>query len=584
MDADVIVIGAGPGGLACAAYLSALGRRVIVVDRHTVPGGNMSCFTHRDPASGQEYEFDVGLHYLGGCEPRGTIRSVLDPLGVRPKYLPMDASGYDTLLFDDGPVSEFRVPAGLTQYREALLAAFPDERSAVDEYIGLLRDVRRVMAAGARRPGLTQVPGLVMPGYRTLRLMNATLGQVFDRVGASPRLRTVLAGINGTYGVPPARASFFVHAGVFLHYAGGAWYPQGGGQPIADALARVIRDHGGEVHLRTQVESILVSEGAVRGVRVRRPAAERRMGLPDEITAPVVVSDADLKRTFLELLPADALSAKLRTRTSRMSMAAPLYVDYLILDRDLAAEGAPNTNWWVYPHDDLDAAYSAAAAGRMTGSAFAYLTSASLKDPTNSRLARPGQTNIQIMTAAPADHRFWGLHGRGPTAGESYRRNPEYVQRKQQLHEALLRTAERAIPGISDAVVYHESATPITHERFVRSTGGTSYGLAATPSQMLLKRPGPKTPVKGLWLVGASTRYLHGIAGTLGGGMMTAATRGRRAAVGAAASGTAGRVAPGAGLPPAAASGVGSRSRQGGLRVRTLRCAARAPAHSRRLS
>ena len=521
MDADVIVIGAGPGGLACAAYLSAVGKKVIVVDRHTVPGGNMSCFTHRDPATGQEYEFDVGLHYLGDCGPRGSLRSVLDPLGVRAEYLPMDQAAYDTLLFGDG--QEFGVPAGLSEYQQALVAAFPTERAAIDEYVGLLRDVRTVMRAGARRPGLRQLPGLAMPGYRTLRLMSATLGDVFDRIGASPRLRAVLAAINGTYGLPPSRASFFIHAGVFLHYAGGAWYPRGGGQPLADALARVVRNHGGEVLLRTQVEEILVADGAVRGVRVRRPAADRRRGLSDEITATTVVSDADLKRTFLEMLPPDALPESLRRKTSRMSMAAPLFVDYLILDRDLVAEGAPNTNWWVFPDDDLDAAYSAAAAGRGTDTAFAYLTSASLKDPGNPRLARPGQTNLQVMTLAPASHRFWGLQGRGPTAGESYRRSPEYLRRKQEYHEALLRTAEAAIPGISESVVYHEAATPITHERFVRSTGGTSYGLAATPSQMLLKRPGAKTPVKGLWMVGASTRFLHGIAGTLGGGMITAA-------------------------------------------------------------
>ncbi len=519
MDADVIVIGAGPGGLACGAYLSALGRRVVVVDRHTVPGGNMSCFTHRDPATGQEYEFDVGMHYLGDCGPRGTIPSVLEPLGVRAEYLPMDPTGYDTLLFGDG--DEFRVPAGLDNYREALREAFPAERAAVDQYVGLLRDVRTMMRAGLRRPKLTQLPGLALPGYRMWRLLNATLGNVFDRIGASPRLRTVLAAINGTYGLPPSQASFFIHAGVFLHYAEGAWYPRGGGQPIADALARVIRDNGGEVLLRTQVEEILLADGAVRGVRVRRPAADRRRGLGDEISAPVVVSDADLKRTLLELLPADALPDGLRRRTTGMGMAAPLYVDYLILDRDLAAEGAPNTNWWVYPDDDVDGAYAAAAAGGT--SAFAYLTSASLKDPANTRLARPGQTNLQIMTVAPADHAYWGLHGAGPTAGESYRRDPVYRQRKDEHHEALLRAAERAIPGISDAVVYHESATPITHERFVRSTGGTSYGLAATPAQMLRNRPGMRTPVDGLWMVGASTRTLHGIAGTLGGGMLTAA-------------------------------------------------------------
>ena len=87
-----------------------------------------------------------------------------------------------------------------------------------------------------------------------------------------------------------------------------------------------------------------------------------------------------------------------------------------------------------------------------------------------------------------------------------------------------MRSAERAIPGISDSVIYSESATPITHERFVRSTGGTSYGLAATPDQMLLKRPSARTAIKGLWIVGASTRYMHGISGTLGGGMLTAAS------------------------------------------------------------
>ncbi len=521
MDADVIVIGAGPGGLACAAYLSALGKHVIVVDRHTVPGGNMSCFTHRDPATGQEYEFDVGLHYLGECGPRGSIPSVLAPLGVRPDYLPMDQSGYDTLMFGDG--QDFAVAAGLDNYEATLLSAFPAERAAVEQYLRLLKDVRAMMRAGMRRPGLTQLPGLAMPAYRMLRLMNATLGDVLDSIGASPRLSSVLAGINGTYGLPPSRASFFVHAGVFLHYANGAWYPRGGGQPIADALTRVVRDNGGEVLLRTQVEEILVTDGAVRGVRVRRPAADRRRGLDDEVSAPIVVSDADLKRTFLELLPPEALPADLRRKTSRMTMSAPLYVDYLILDRDLVAEGKPNTNWWVYPDDDLDAAYSDAAAGRMSGTSFAYLTSASLKDPGNPRLARPGQTNLQVMTVAPSDHRFWGLQGRGPVGGESYRRNPQYLRRKEQFHESLMRAAERAIPGISDAVVFHESATPITHERFVRSTGGTSYGLAATPAQMLRKRPGSKTPITGLWMVGADTRFLHGIGGTLGGGMLTAA-------------------------------------------------------------
>jgi all-trans-retinol 13,14-reductase len=71
LEPDVVVVGAGLGGLTTAAYLAAAGRRVVVVDRHYVAGGNATVFTH------DGYEFDVGVHYLGDCEPGGLIQSVL---------------------------------------------------------------------------------------------------------------------------------------------------------------------------------------------------------------------------------------------------------------------------------------------------------------------------------------------------------------------------------------------------------------------------------------------------------------------------------------------------------------------------
>jgi len=70
--------------------------------------------------------------------------------------------------------------------------------------------------------------------------------------------------------------------------------------------------------------------------------------------------------------------------------------------------------------------------------------------------------------------------------------------------------------------VFRETATPITHERFTWSTGGTSYGIECTPDQFLFNRPSPATPVRGLFLAGASTTGAHGIVGTMGGGLMTA--------------------------------------------------------------
>jgi phytoene dehydrogenase-like protein len=115
------------------------------------------------------------------------------------------------------------------------------------------------------------------------------------------------------------------------------------------------------------------------------------------------------------------------------------------------------------------------------------------------------------MSLAPASHQFWGV-------GAGLERGEHYLERKRQMRDRLVRSAERAIPGFADAIVYEESATPITLERYMRSTGGTSYGIAGTPAQMGLGRPGPRTPIDGLFLAGASTRSVHGVTHAMLGG------------------------------------------------------------------
>ena len=88
-----------------------------------------------------------------------------------------------------------------------------------------------------------------------------------------------------------------------------SYYPCGGGSAITEQLSRVIREHGGEMELGTEVSNFLVTDGAVRGVRVRSASLDAAAEPARDIVAPVVVSAMDIKATFLDLLPADAVSS-----------------------------------------------------------------------------------------------------------------------------------------------------------------------------------------------------------------------------------------------------------------------------------
>ena len=71
-DYDVIVIGSGMGGLASAALLSQMGKKVIVLEQHYTAGG----FTHAYDRNG--YEWDVGVHYIGDMAGHSTARGLFD--------------------------------------------------------------------------------------------------------------------------------------------------------------------------------------------------------------------------------------------------------------------------------------------------------------------------------------------------------------------------------------------------------------------------------------------------------------------------------------------------------------------------
>ena len=287
---------------------------------------------------------------------------------------------------------------------------------------------------------------------------------------------------------------------------------------ISDRLSEAIEHQGGKILLLARVERILTARGQVKGIEIVSPQVGRRV-----IEAPAVISNADLKRTLLEMVEPTELPASTTQRIRKFEMAPALGMLYLGYERDLEAAGHPNTNYWIYPDYDYEPQYAAVRQGQFPARPFAYVSIASLKDPTNSKLAPPGVTNMQVMSLAPHQPEAWGVTPAEAASG-AYRKSTVYRSHKEEFAERLLCTAARVFPDLRHHLVFQELATPLTHTRYTGSTDGTSYGIAGTPHQFLRHRPGIRTDIQGLYLCGASTRMGHGIGGVTMSGLFAAAT------------------------------------------------------------
>ncbi|NJL24876.1 MAG: NAD(P)-binding protein [Calothrix sp. SM1_5_4] len=131
-DFDVVILGSGISALTSAVLLGRKGKRVVVLEQHTKPGGYMHGFRR----FGELY--DSGAHYVGALGPRQPFRVLLEYMGVFDEALfaPLNPDGFDIMHFPAGTVT---IPRGYQNVISELSAVFPGEREAIRKYFELVR-------------------------------------------------------------------------------------------------------------------------------------------------------------------------------------------------------------------------------------------------------------------------------------------------------------------------------------------------------------------------------------------------------------------------------------------------------------
>jgi all-trans-retinol 13,14-reductase len=499
---DVIVIGSGIGGLANAALLSKLGKKVCVLEQHYTAGG----FTHSYERNG--YEWDVGVHYIGEMQrPQSPLRRIFDVISDgQLKWAPMDPC-YDRIIIGG---RRYDFVAGKENFAAELKKHFPDEAVAIDRYIQLVRKVSRSMQrfffAQAMPPAFGRVYNRVrrwlVPKETTM-----TVRAVLSSLTKNEELIGVLTGQWGDYGMVPAEATFLMHAAVAKHYFDGGNYPIGGSWKMAETILPVIRAAGGEVFTYARVKEILIKDNRATGVI---------MDNGDRLFADSVVSSVGARLTFEQLLPeAQRQKHAYPEKLKKVKPSGSSLCLFLGFKGSAADLKLPKTNLWIYPtphHEQNVQGFTGNPDGDFP---LLYISFPSAKDPEWNR-HYPGKSTVQVITMAPY---AWFEQWRGSTWNQ---RGGDYDAFKEKLAQRMLKELYRQMPQLESALDFYELATPLSTEWFHLYDRGEIYGLDHDPQRFHQDWLHPVTPVKGLYLTGQDV-VTAGVGGALMGGVLSTA-------------------------------------------------------------
>lgn len=501
MVIDALVIGAGHNGLVAAALLGKEGLRVTVVERRDVIGG--ACVTEElipgFRVSSAAYSFSLFRPEI--VEALDLRRHGLSWYPKEPRmFVPLPERGTHFFVWRDAARTKDEIarihPADADAYDA--WNAFWDEVADVVRPLLLTEPPRLTdLEAELDRRGKAELFRLAIVG---------SAAECVERFFASDEVRGAFVGqgVIGTFAGPREPGTAFVmtyHAfGGELVDGAGTWsYVRGGMGGVTQALAAAAREAGADIRTGAPVERVLVEAGRARGVLL----ADGTM-----IEARAVLSNADPKRTFLDLVPDGALPDDYVARARELRTPGSVVKVNLALAElpDFAPCGLSGTGpapqhagtIEISPSvKHLERAHADAATGAVSARPFMEVF---IQSVTDDSLAPPGRHVASCFAQyAPSDV----LPKRWDTMREA-------------AGDAVIDELARYAPNIREAIIAREVLGPADLEARFGLTGGNIFHGEILPGQVLGERFGPRTPVSGLYLCGSGAHPGGGVSGAPG--------------------------------------------------------------------
>jgi len=436
MHYDIIIIGAGLGGLTAGAKLAKEGKKVLMLEQHDRPGGCATTFSRRD------YTLEVGLHEMDGLHPHDMKTKIFNDLGL-----------FEMVTFL--PVPEFYrffnerndivIPHDPDEAIKILINYFPGEERGIKKYFDHVLNARKITAASEGEK-------------------DRSIGEFLDDIINDDDLKLVLLGNLGYFHDDPYTLSYNYYLNAQGSYYGGrANFVRGGSQKLSDALSQIIMNNGGDVRLKHEVTGILYEKDKPAGVRYKECRSD---GNKYSANADEIIVNSSLPHLAEKLLPS-AIGMVLDRAIKDIPIGASLLTVYYGFKPDLKSVGNKYYSTFMFDksikkqadiisnnHSDFDTR------------SFTFVDYSQV----DSDLAPKGKS---VGAACCIDY---------PEDWENLSRE-EYNLKKIQASELITSRLDALIPGFKDAVDYIEVATSLTVKHFTRNKGGAVYGFAQNPGK-----------------------------------------------------------------------------------------------------
>jgi len=469
MKYDIIIIGAGLGGLTAGAKLTKEGKKVLLLEQHSSPGGCATTFRRGD------FTLEVGLHEMDGPGHRDMKTKIFNDLDVFNNVEFIKVPEFYRFINDRISVT---VPHDPSLAAGQLSEFFPDESAGIKAYF-------EKILTPVKKAAENSIPEL-------------SLGEFLDSIIDNDDLKLILLGNLGYFHDNPYTLSLaYYSVAQGSYYSGGASYIKGGSQMLSDHLANYIRDNGGEVLLSHMVTGIKTNNGRAESVIYNRKGnSEVCEAYADEIIANNALPNLP------ELISGEK-GIELKNEFSGLMSGASLLTLYLGFSRPPGELGNKYYSTCLFDSSVRTQA-DIFKNGRDDFSRrdFIFVDYSQI----DSGLATGGKS-VGSICCIDYEEGWTGLT------------KQEYNAKKEHVAKVLIERLDKVVPGIKGTIEYYEVGTPATIKRYTLNPGGAVYGFAQTQSKV---NADPLKSVCNLHVASAWGRTGGGFSGAIYGGYLCA--------------------------------------------------------------